>query len=49
MDNLEEFVTDFMADKLEPYLKSEELPADNSGPVKVSFFFFFFLFVCCCF
>lgn len=35
MDNLEEFVTEFMADKLEPYLKSEEVPADNSDPVKV--------------
>lgn len=35
MDNLEQFVTDFMADKLEPYLKSEELPEDNTAPVKV--------------
>lgn len=35
MDNFEEFVTDFMADKLEPYLKSEDVPEDNSEAVKV--------------
>jgi len=33
--NLEQFVTDFDANKIEPYIKSEEVPADNSGPVKV--------------
>jgi len=33
----EAFVRDFLAGKLEPYLKSEPLPADgNSGPLKVA-------------
>lgn len=34
MDNLEQFVNDLLGDKLEPYLKSEPVPADNSGGVK---------------
>jgi protein disulfide isomerase family A protein 3 len=32
---LEKFTTDLLAGGLEPYIKSEPLPADNSGPVKV--------------
>ncbi|XP_029643538.1 protein disulfide-isomerase A3 [Octopus sinensis] len=35
MDNLESFVNDFLDDKLQPYLKSESVPSDNSAPVKV--------------
>lgn len=34
MDNLEAFVNDLLNDKLEPYLKSEPVPEDNSGGVK---------------
>ncbi|XP_076105172.1 protein disulfide-isomerase A3-like [Mytilus galloprovincialis] len=34
MDNLEKFVNDLLTDKLEPYLKSEPVPEDNSGGVK---------------
>lgn len=33
---LEEFAKDFVAGKLEPHLKSEDVPADNTGPVKVA-------------
>lgn len=36
VDSLEQFVKDFDAGKLEPHLKSEEVPSDNSGPVKVA-------------
>lgn len=36
VDTLEQFVQDFLAGKLEPHLKSEEIPEDNSGPVKVA-------------
>lgn len=35
MDVLETFVTDLLANKLEPHLKSEDVPEDNSAPVKV--------------
>lgn len=35
MDTFEQFVNDFLDDKLEPFMKSEAVPADNSGPVKV--------------
>ncbi|XP_060078423.1 protein disulfide-isomerase A3-like [Ylistrum balloti] len=35
MDTFEKFVNDFLDDKLEAYMKSEAVPADNSGPVKV--------------
>jgi len=35
VDNLEQFASDFDAGKLEPYIKSEDIPEDNSGPVKV--------------
>ena len=37
MENLEEFVNDFLDGKLEPYLKSEAVPKSNDGPVKVGF------------
>ena len=36
MDNLRQFVAQFLAGELEPYIKSEPLPEDNSGPVTVS-------------
>ncbi|XP_015788270.1 protein disulfide-isomerase A4 [Tetranychus urticae] len=36
IENLEAFVKDFTSGKLQPYLKSEEIPEDNSGPVKVA-------------
>lgn len=35
MENLEKFVVDFLEGKVDPYLKSEPVPDDNSGPVKV--------------
>lgn len=35
MDNLEAFVTDFLDGKLEPYLKSEPIPATQDDAVKV--------------
>lgn len=35
MDTFEKFVRDFLDDKIEPYLKSEAVPEDNDGPVKV--------------
>jgi len=34
-DNLKAFVEKFLNDELQHYVKSEEPPADNSGPVKV--------------
>lgn len=34
MDNLEKFVNDMLDGKLEPHIKSEPLPEDNSGGVK---------------
>ncbi len=34
-DSLNKFVQDFKDDKLEPYLKSDEIPATNNQPVKV--------------
>ena len=36
IDNLDKFVGDFLAGDLEPYLKSEDVPASNDEPVKVS-------------
>ena len=39
MENFEKFVRAFLNDEIEPYLKSEALPSDNSGPVKVKNFF----------
>ena len=35
VENLEKFVNDFLDGKIKPYLKSEPIPEDNSGPVKV--------------
>ena len=35
MDSLEKFVKDFFEGKVDPYLKSEPVPDDNSAPVKV--------------
>ena len=35
MDNLEKFVNDLLDGNLKPYLKSEEVPENNDGPVKV--------------
>lgn len=35
VESLEKFAQDYLDGKLEPYLKSEDIPADNSGPVKV--------------
>ena len=36
IEALQRFVEDFTAGKLQPFVKSEELPEDNSGPVKVA-------------
>lgn len=36
IENLEAFVKDLEAGNLEPYLKSEPIPTDNSGPVTVA-------------
>lgn len=36
MDAFKQFVEDFLAGNLEPFIKSEELPEDNSGPVKTA-------------
>lgn len=36
MEVLEQFLKDIKADKLEPYMKSEPIPDDNSGPVVVA-------------
>ncbi|KAI7850927.1 protein disulfide isomerase [Circinella umbellata] len=33
--NIEKFVDDYVNGKIEPTLKSEDIPEDNSGPVKV--------------
>jgi protein disulfide isomerase family A protein 3 len=35
VDSLEKFINDFVEGKLEPYMKSEEVPEDNTNPVKV--------------
>jgi len=35
VDNLDKFVNEFKDDKLKPYIKSEEVPESNDGPVKV--------------
>lgn len=35
MDALEKFIENLLAEKLEPYLKSEAVPASNDDPVKV--------------
>ncbi|KAL0278929.1 UNVERIFIED_CONTAM: hypothetical protein PYX00_000607 [Menopon gallinae] len=36
MENLEKFLNDLKDDKLEPFLKSEPVPDDNDGPVKIA-------------
>ena len=35
MDNLRNFAQQFVDGELEPYIKSEPIPEDNDGPVKV--------------
>lgn len=35
MANLEKFTNDFLAGKIKPYTKSEAIPENNDGPVKV--------------
>ena len=35
VDNLREFAQEYLDGGLEPYIKSEPVPEDNSGPVKV--------------
>eukprot|EP00179_Madagascaria_erythrocladioides_P003400 CAMPEP_0198314546 /NCGR_PEP_ID=MMETSP1450-20131203/5137_1 /TAXON_ID=753684 ORGANISM="Madagascaria erythrocladiodes, Strain CCMP3234" /NCGR_SAMPLE_ID=MMETSP1450 /ASSEMBLY_ACC=CAM_ASM_001115 /LENGTH=478 /DNA_ID=CAMNT_0044017599 /DNA_START=51 /DNA_END=1487 /DNA_ORIENTATION=+ len=35
VDMLRDFATDFLADKVERYVKSEPVPASNDGPVRV--------------
>jgi len=35
VESLEKFIQEFLGGKLEPYMKSEELPEDNTTPVKV--------------
>ena len=44
VDSFTNFVNEFKDDKLSPYIKSEEPPADNSGPVKVWIFFMYQVF-----
>ncbi|XP_046403308.1 protein disulfide-isomerase A3 [Ischnura elegans] len=36
IENFEKFLTELKDGKLEPYLKSEPIPEDNSGPVKIA-------------
>ena len=36
VDSLRAFIKDFKAGKIEAYLKSEDIPASNDGPVKVA-------------
>jgi protein disulfide isomerase family A protein 3 len=36
METFEKFLTDMKSGKLEPYLKSEPIPADNSGSVTIA-------------
>ena len=36
MESFEQFLKDLQAGSLEPFLKSEPIPDDNSGPVKVA-------------
>jgi len=35
LDGLRSFITDFKTNKLEAFLKSEEVPAENNEPVKI--------------
>lgn len=34
-DNIRKFVSDYVLDKLEPFLKSDEIPEKNDDPVKI--------------
>lgn len=36
IETFEQFMNDLLGGKLTPYLKSEEIPSDNSGSVKVA-------------
>jgi len=36
LENFEKFLTDYEAGKIEPHLKSEDVPESNDGPVKVA-------------
>jgi len=36
VENLKKFVENFLAGNLDPFIKSEDLPEDNDGPVKVA-------------
>lgn len=35
VDNFKQFVTDYLDGKIKPFIKSEDVPDDNDGPVKV--------------
>ena len=35
VDNLKAFVNDLLAGNIEAYIKSEDVPENNDGPVKV--------------
>lgn len=35
LDDLKAFVTSYKEDKLKPFLKSADIPADNNEPVKI--------------
>jgi len=39
LESFEAFLKDYEAGKIEPYLKSEAIPENNDGPVKVKDFF----------
>ena len=36
VDNLRDFVRKFLDGEIEPHIKSEPIPEDNTGPVTVS-------------
>ena len=38
VDGLKEFATQFLNGELTPYVKSEPVPANNDGPVKVGLY-----------
>ena len=38
VDTFKAFVEDYFAGNLQPYIKSEPVPEDNDGPVKVKIF-----------
>ena len=40
VDNLKAFIQQYLDGELEIYVKSEPIPEDNSGPVKVCTIFF---------